>query len=98
MKHIVCSIEDMETAYTLRKVIILTTSTEKNRLSEYTHTINGKGETSVKCFEVINPAIGAVLTLAPNASPEQLDNAVTAAQRAYSVVAPVILCRAARIA
>jgi acyl-CoA reductase-like NAD-dependent aldehyde dehydrogenase len=52
--------------------------------SEYTHTIDGRAEPSATCLEVINPATGAVFTLAPDASPGQLDTAVAAAQRAYT--------------
>ena len=44
--------------------------------SEYTHTLDGHAETSAKHFDVINPATGAVFASAPDASPEQLDNAI----------------------
>ena len=56
----------------------------KNGASQYTHTIDGRAETSAEFFDVINPATGTAFDLAPNASPEQLDEAVSAAQRAYS--------------
>ena len=59
-------------------------STLKQSASEYTHTIDGRAETSAKYFEVINPATGLPFALAPDASAEQLDQAVTAAQRAYN--------------
>ena len=52
--------------------------------SQYTHTIDGRAETSATFFDVINPATGAAFDSAPNASPEQLNEAVAAAQRAYS--------------
>jgi acyl-CoA reductase-like NAD-dependent aldehyde dehydrogenase len=60
-----------------------TVSTVNQSVSEYTHTIDGQAETSVRLFEVINPATGAAFASAPDASPEQLDKAVSAAQRAY---------------
>jgi acyl-CoA reductase-like NAD-dependent aldehyde dehydrogenase len=60
-----------------------TVSTVNQSVSEYTHTIDGQAETSATHFDVINPATGAVFASAPDASPEQLDRAVSAAQRAY---------------
>lgn len=60
-----------------------TVSTVNQSISEYTHTIEGRGESSAGHFEVINPATGAAFASAPDASPEQLDKAVSAAQRAY---------------
>jgi acyl-CoA reductase-like NAD-dependent aldehyde dehydrogenase len=52
--------------------------------SQYAHTIDGQPEPSDNFFEVINPATGAPFALAPDASPQQLDQAVAAAQRAYT--------------
>ena len=52
--------------------------------SEYTHTIDGHAETSASYFEVINPATGSPFALAPDASTEELDQAVMASQRAYN--------------
>jgi acyl-CoA reductase-like NAD-dependent aldehyde dehydrogenase len=49
-----------------------TVSTVNQSVSEYTHTIDGQAETSVRLFEVINPATGAAFASAPDASPEQL--------------------------
>jgi acyl-CoA reductase-like NAD-dependent aldehyde dehydrogenase len=60
------------------------TLTNNRSALEYTHTIDGHAETSPIYFDVINPATGSVFTSAPDASPEQLDQAVAAAQRAYS--------------
>ena len=62
-----------------------TVSTLNQSGSEYTHTIDGHAETSANHFDVINPATGAVFASAPDASPEQLDKAVSAAQRAYDL-------------
>jgi acyl-CoA reductase-like NAD-dependent aldehyde dehydrogenase len=59
-------------------------STLKSGAWQYTHTIDGRAETSATFFDVINPATGAAFDSAPNASPEQLNEAVSAAQRAYS--------------
>jgi len=55
----------------------------KSGASQYTHTIDGRAETSATFFNVINPATGAAFDSAPDASPEQLNEAVSAAQRAY---------------
>lgn len=63
---------------------MVTDSALKQGASEYTHTINGHAETSARYFEVINPATASPFALAPDASPEQLDQAITAAQRAYN--------------
>ena len=63
---------------------MVTVSTSKQGESEYTHTIDGHAETSDRYFEVINPAIDFPFALAPDASPEQLNQAVIAAQRAYN--------------
>jgi acyl-CoA reductase-like NAD-dependent aldehyde dehydrogenase len=49
----------------------------------YTHTIDGRAETSDKSFDVINPATGAPFAQAPDASREQLDRAVAAARAAF---------------
>jgi acyl-CoA reductase-like NAD-dependent aldehyde dehydrogenase len=57
----------------------------KRDASQYTHTIDGRAETGAIFFDVINPATGAAFDSAPSASPEQLDEAVSAAQRAYSL-------------
>lgn len=51
--------------------------------SEYTHTIDGRAETSAAAFDVINPATGQVFASCPSASREQLDSAVAAARRAF---------------
>jgi acyl-CoA reductase-like NAD-dependent aldehyde dehydrogenase len=61
-----------------------TVSTSRLGGSKYTHTIDGQSETSDKFFEVINPATGNPFALAPDASYQQLDQAVVAAQRAYT--------------
>lgn len=63
---------------------MVTFSQSNQGASEYTHTIDGHAETGDKYFEVINPATGHPFALAPDASAEQLDQAVIAAQRAYS--------------
>ena len=74
-----------------------TVSTLNQSRSEYTHTIDDHAETSAKHFDVINPATGAVFASAPDASPEQLDNAVSAAQRAIPLVAGYLFCRATHV-
>ena len=61
-----------------------TLSASKHGASEYTHTINGHADTSSRYFDVINPATASPFALAPDASPDQLDQAVKAAQRAYN--------------
>jgi acyl-CoA reductase-like NAD-dependent aldehyde dehydrogenase len=48
-----------------------------------THTIDGRGATSAASFDVINPATGAAFARCPEASREQLDEAVAAARRAF---------------
>jgi len=50
---------------------------------EFTHTINGKAETSDRAFDVINPATAQPFAKCPDASREQLDRAVAAARRAF---------------
>jgi len=49
----------------------------------FTHTIDGKAETSDRFFDVINPATAEPFAKAPDASREQLDRAVASARRAY---------------
>jgi acyl-CoA reductase-like NAD-dependent aldehyde dehydrogenase len=49
----------------------------------FTHTIDGRGVTSSASFDVINPATGAPFARCPDASREQLDQAVAAARRAF---------------
>jgi len=51
--------------------------------SEYSHTIDGRAETSSGTFEVINPATGSAFAQAPIATRDQLDTAVMAARRAF---------------
>jgi acyl-CoA reductase-like NAD-dependent aldehyde dehydrogenase len=50
---------------------------------EYTHTIDGRGETSSAHFDVINPADGKPFARCPDANKAQLDSAVAAARRAF---------------
>jgi acyl-CoA reductase-like NAD-dependent aldehyde dehydrogenase len=52
-------------------------------MAGYTHTIDGKAETSDTSFEVINPATGEPFAACPDASREQLDKAVAAARKAF---------------
>ncbi len=47
------------------------------------HTIDGDPVEGVEFFDVINPATASAFARAPDASPEQLDRAVTAARRAF---------------
>lgn len=49
----------------------------------YTMTINGDGERGETFFDVEDPARGAVVAQAPDCTPEQLDQAFAAAQRAF---------------
>jgi acyl-CoA reductase-like NAD-dependent aldehyde dehydrogenase len=49
----------------------------------FTHTIDGKGESSPKSFDVINPALDEPFAKCPDATKEQLDRAVQAARRAF---------------
>ncbi len=48
-----------------------------------TQTIDGKGETSPKSFEVINPSTAAAFARCPDATRDQLDRSVAAARRAF---------------
>jgi acyl-CoA reductase-like NAD-dependent aldehyde dehydrogenase len=48
-----------------------------------THTIDGRGESSERTFEVINPSTAAPFAHCPDASAEQLDRAVAAARKAF---------------
>ena len=48
-----------------------------------THTIDGDPVEGLEFFDVINPATASAFSRAPDASPEQLDLAVTAARRAF---------------
>jgi len=50
----------------------------------FTHTINGKGQGSDTFFDVINPATGEPFARCPDASQAQLDQAVSAARRAFA--------------
>jgi acyl-CoA reductase-like NAD-dependent aldehyde dehydrogenase len=54
------------------------------RVEAFTHTIDGRGATSPASFDVINPATGAAFARCPDASREQLDEAVAAARRAWT--------------
>jgi len=49
----------------------------------FTHTIDGKAETSERSFDVINPATAEPFAKCPDASREQLDRAVASARRAF---------------
>lgn len=49
----------------------------------FTHTIDGKAETSAASFAVINPATAQPFARCPDASREQLDRAVAAARKAF---------------
>jgi acyl-CoA reductase-like NAD-dependent aldehyde dehydrogenase len=49
----------------------------------FTHLIGGRPVTSQATFDVINPATGEVFASCPDASREQLDEAVLAARRAF---------------
>ena len=50
----------------------------------YTMTIDGKAAESVSSFDVVNPATGEIANQAPDCTPDQLDAAMAAAQRAYT--------------
>lgn len=52
-------------------------------MGDLTMTVNGRPTPAAKAFDVINPATGAVFAQAPACAPEQLDNAMSAAQAAY---------------
>jgi acyl-CoA reductase-like NAD-dependent aldehyde dehydrogenase len=49
----------------------------------YTHTIDGRGESSDAAFDVINPATGSAFARCPDASRAQLDRAVASARQAF---------------
>lgn len=49
----------------------------------FTHTIDGEPVEGLKFFDVINPATGSPFARAPDATREQLDQAVDAARRAF---------------
>lgn len=51
--------------------------------SDYTLTIGGKGVAGATTFDVVNPANEQVIAQAPDASREQLDQAVAAAREAF---------------
>lgn len=51
--------------------------------SNYTMTINGKAAASAGTIDVINPATGEAFAKAPDATKEQLDEAVAAARAAF---------------
>jgi len=52
--------------------------------NQFTHTIDGKAETSERSFDIVNPATAQPFAKCPDASREQLDRAVTAARRAFA--------------
>ena len=49
----------------------------------YAMTINGRAVDGAQFFPVINPAKGIPFAEAPECTPQQLDNAIEAAQRAF---------------
>jgi acyl-CoA reductase-like NAD-dependent aldehyde dehydrogenase len=51
--------------------------------STYTMTIDGKPVATERTIGVVNPATGEIFAESPDCSPEQLDQAMKAAQRAY---------------
>jgi acyl-CoA reductase-like NAD-dependent aldehyde dehydrogenase len=51
--------------------------------TEFTHTIDGRGESSERSFDVINPATGKPFARCPDAAKAQLDQAVAAARKAF---------------
>lgn len=51
--------------------------------SDFTMTIGGQGVAGAASFDVLNPATEAVIGQAPDASREQLDQAVAAARKAF---------------
>src|SRR3546814_9758073 len=51
--------------------------------SDYTMTIDGKSATSSDSLETFNPATEEVIARVPDASREQLEQAVTVARRAF---------------
>ena len=52
-------------------------------MTDFSHLINGKLAGSDRSFDVINPATAKVFACCPEASSEQLDQAVSAARRAF---------------
>ena len=52
-------------------------------MAGFTHTIDGKAATSEQSFDVINPAIARPFAACPQASRQQLEQAVNAARRAF---------------
>jgi acyl-CoA reductase-like NAD-dependent aldehyde dehydrogenase len=50
----------------------------------FSMTIDGKPAETVTTFDVVNPATGEVGAQAPDCTPDQLDSAMAAAQRAYA--------------
>jgi len=50
---------------------------------EFTHTIDGKAETSPSSIDVINPSTAAVFAKCPDATKDQLDRAVASARKAF---------------
>jgi acyl-CoA reductase-like NAD-dependent aldehyde dehydrogenase len=52
-------------------------------VTAFTHTIDGRAETSDSFFDVINPATGEPFAKCPDASRAQLDQTVAAARRAF---------------
>jgi acyl-CoA reductase-like NAD-dependent aldehyde dehydrogenase len=50
---------------------------------QFTHLIDGRAETSAASFDVVNPATGQPFARCPDASREQLEQAVGAARRAF---------------
>ena len=53
------------------------------QVKTYSMTVGGKNRSTADTFEVMNPATGEVVGLAPNATKEDLDAAVAAASAAY---------------
>src|SRR6266576_6261739 len=52
-------------------------------MSDFTMIIGGGHRPAAKTFDVINPSTGEPFAQAPDCSKEQLDEAMTAAQKAY---------------
>ncbi|MFY0478886.1 aldehyde dehydrogenase family protein [Achromobacter marplatensis] len=52
--------------------------------SDYTMTLDGRGESSAQTFDVLNPATEARIATAPDASLEQLNAAIAAARAAFA--------------
>ncbi|MGF7190842.1 lactaldehyde dehydrogenase/glycolaldehyde dehydrogenase [Robbsia andropogonis] len=51
-------------------------------ITSYQHFIDGEFVESPTCFDVMNPATGALLSYAPTASADQIDRAISAARKA----------------